>query len=129
MNKILLVDDDRDFVDAVKTVLESKPEYEVLTISDGVFAMPIAKAEKPDLVILDIIMPFEDGFAVAKQLKEDPETSEIPVIILTSFSQNIGNTDIPVSQGMVLDAEDYLEKPIAPEVLLARVDKIIRHGN
>ena len=126
MYKILLVDDDQDFVAATKMVLESRPEYKVLTASDGVFGLPIAKAEKPDLIILDIIMPFEDGFTAAKQFKADPELARIPIIILTSFSHRIGETDIPLSQGMNLDAEDYVEKPVSPSELLRKVDKLLK---
>jgi two-component system alkaline phosphatase synthesis response regulator PhoP len=126
MYKILLVDDDQDFVAATKMVLESRPEYKVLTANDGVFGLPIAKAEKPNLIILDVIMPFEDGFTAARQFKADPEVAEIPIIILTSFSQRIGETDISVFQGMNLDAEDYIEKPVSPNELLTRVDRLLK---
>ena len=126
MHKILLVDDDKDFVAATKMVLESRSDYKVLTASDGVFGLPIAKAEKPDLIILDVIMPFEDGFTLAKQLKSDPEVAGIPIIILTSFSQRIGETDISLSQGMNLDAEDYIEKPVSPSDLLRRVNRLLK---
>ena len=126
MYKILLVDDDQDFVAATKMVLESRPEYKVLTASDGVFGLPVAKAEKPNLIILDVIMPFEDGFTAAGQFKADPEVAEIPIIILTSFSQRIGETDISVFQGMNLDAEDYIEKPVSPNDLLTRVDRLLK---
>ena len=126
MYKILLVDDDPDFVAATKTVLESRPDYKLFTASDGVFALSTAKAEKPDLIILDVIMPFEDGFAAARQLKADPELSKIPIIILTSFSQRKGETDISVAKGMELEAEDYVEKPVSPQELLQRVDKLLK---
>jgi two-component system alkaline phosphatase synthesis response regulator PhoP len=126
MYKILLVDDDPDFVAAGKTVLESRPNYKVLTASDGVFGLLIAKAEKPDLIILDVIMPFEDGFTAARELKAVPELSKIPVIILTSFSQRMGETDVSVAQGMELEAEDYVEKPVSPQELLRRVDKLLK---
>jgi DNA-binding response OmpR family regulator len=126
--KILLVDDDQDFVASTKMVLESRSDYKVFTASDGVFGLPMAKAEKPDLIILDVIMPFEDGFTAARQFKADPEVAEIPIILLTSFSQRIGETSISVSQGMDLEAEDYIEKPISPEELLRRVDKLLKAG-
>jgi DNA-binding response OmpR family regulator len=126
MYKILLVDDDPDFVAATKTVLESRPDYQVFTTSDGVFALSIAKAEKPDLIVLDVIMPFEDGFAAARELKADPELSQIPIIMLTSFSQRMAETDISIAQGMDLEAEDYVEKPITPQELLQRVEKLLR---
>jgi DNA-binding response OmpR family regulator len=123
--KILLVDDDQDFVASTKTILESRPDYKVLTASNGVSGLQIARAEKPDLIILDVIMPFEDGFAAARELKADPDLSRIPIIILTSFSQRKGETDVSVAQGMELEAEDYLEKPVEPQELLRRVDKIL----
>jgi len=126
VHKILLVDDDQDFVAATKMVLESRADYKVLTASDGVFGLPIAKAEKPDLIILDVIMPFEDGFTAAKRFKADPEVARIPIIILTSFSQRIGEIDISLSQGMNLDAEDYIEKPVSPSELLRRVDRLLK---
>jgi DNA-binding response OmpR family regulator len=124
--KILLVDDDQDFVTATKMVLESQPDYQVLTASDGVFGLPIARAEKPDLIILDVIMPFENGFTAARQFKADPELAGIPIIILTSFSQRMGETSISVSEGIDLDAEDYIEKPVSPEELLQRVEKLLK---
>jgi DNA-binding response OmpR family regulator len=123
--KILLVDDDADFVAATRMVLESQADYRVLTASDGVFGLPIAKAEKPDLIILDVIMPFEDGFAAARQFRGDAEVAHIPIIFLTSFAQRIGQTDIAVSQGMDLEAEDYIEKPVNPVDLLRSVDRLL----
>jgi two-component system alkaline phosphatase synthesis response regulator PhoP len=126
MYKILVIDDDADFVAATKMVLESRSDYQVLTADNGVFGLPIAKAEKPDLIILDVIMPFEDGFTTSKQFKADPELNKIPIIMLTSFSQRMGETDVSVSQGMDLEAEDYVEKPVSPQQLLDRVDRLLR---
>ena len=123
--KILLVDDDSDFVAATKTVLESRHDYKVLTASDGVFGLAIAKDERPDLIILDVLMPFEDGFDTARELKADPELSKIPIMMLTSFSQRKGETDVSVAKGMELEAEDYVEKPVEPQELLRRVDRLL----
>ena len=126
MYKILLVDDDPDFIASTRTVLKSRPDYEVLAASDAVFALSTAKTQKPDLIILDVIMPFEDGFTTARELKDDPELSEIPIIILTNFSRRMGDTNISVAQGMELEAEDYLEKPDTPEELLQRVERVLK---
>jgi len=123
--KILLVDDDSDFVSATKTVLESKHDYKVLTASDGVFGLAIARVERPDLIILDVLMPFEDGFDTARELKNDPELSQIPIMMLTSFSERKGETDVSVAKGMELEAEDYIEKPVEPQELLRRVDRML----
>ena len=124
--KILLVDDDPDFVAATQAVLESRHCYKVLTASDGVFGLAIARAQRPDLIILDVLMPFEDGFATARELKADPELSKIPIIMLTSFSYRVGEADVSIAQGMDLEAEDYAEKPVSPQELLRRVDKLLK---
>ena len=83
--KILLVDDDMDFIEATRTVLESEP-YEIIVAHEGNEGLQKAREEKPDLILLDIIMPVEDGFTAAEQLKGDPELNKIPVLMLTSFS-------------------------------------------
>ena len=124
--KILLIDDDLDFVNATETILRSKSNYEVITATDGNTGLAKAKEEKPDLILLDIIMPVADGFAAAKKLKADPELQDIPVVLLTSFSQRVGETNLAVSQGLDLDVEDYLEKPIEPQDLLQKVEQLLQ---
>jgi two-component system alkaline phosphatase synthesis response regulator PhoP len=123
--KILLVDDDKDFVEATTMVLESKP-YEVVVAYNGDEGLAKARKEKPDLIILDIIMPVKDGFSAAEQLKKDPELKKIPVIMLTSFSGKVAETSLSVSQGLALDAEDYVDKPVTPEELLKRVERLLK---
>lgn len=123
--KILLVDDDIDFVESTKIVLESKP-YEVIVAHEGDEALRKAREEVPDLILLDVIMPIKDGFTAAEQLKKDPQLSKIPTLMLTSFSVRRGETAIPVSRGLTLDVEDYIEKPVSPEELLARVEKHLK---
>ena len=123
--KILLVDDDIDFVESTKIILESKP-YEVIVAYEGNEALRKAKEENPDLVLLDIIMPVKDGFSAAEQFKKDPQLSEIPVIMLTSYSSRKGDTSIPVSRGFELEAEDYVEKPVSPEELLSKVEQYLK---
>ncbi len=123
--KILLVDDDQDFVEATKLVLESKP-YEVIVAYDGDEGLAKARRDKPDLIILDIIMPVKDGFNAAEELKKDSELSKIPVLMLTSFSQRVGETSLSVSQGLTLDTEDYVDKPVSPEELLRRVERLLK---
>jgi two-component system alkaline phosphatase synthesis response regulator PhoP len=123
--KILLVDDDADFVEATKIVLESKP-YEVIVASDGDEGLRKARQEKPDLILLDIIMPIKDGFTAAEQLKKDPQLSQIPTLMLTGFAAKGTETSIPVSRGFALETEDYIDKPVSPEELLARVAKHLK---
>ncbi len=127
--KILVVDDDDLVLIAIQELLTPQG-LSVTTMSNGAGALEKASTERFDLVILDVIMPFEDGFTAAKELKADPELSKIPIIILTSFSQRKGETDVSVAQGMELEAEDYVEKPVSPQELLRRVDRLLKEkGN
>jgi len=123
--KILLVDDDVDFVESTKIILESKP-YEVIVAREGEEGLRKAREENPDLILLDIIMPVKDGFTAAEQLKKDPQLSKIPVLMLTGFAAKGQETSIPVSRGFALETEDYIDKPVRPEELLARVDKQLK---
>ena len=123
--KILLVDDDIDFVESTKIVLESKL-YEVIVAREGNEGLRKAYEEGPDLILLDIIMPVKDGFTAAEQLKKDPQLSKIPTLMLTSFSARRGETAIPVSRGFALDVEDYIEKPVTPDELLARIEEHLK---
>ena len=123
--KILLVDDDIDFIEATKLVLE-KGLYEVIVANEGEEGLQKARVENPDLILLDIIMPVKDGFTAAEQFKQDPQLSKIPVIMLTSFASKGQDTSIPRSRGFTLEAEDYIEKPVAPEELLSRVRQYLK---
>ena len=123
--KILIVDDDPVFVEATKAVLESK-DYQVSAAFDGDEGLQKVQDERPDLIVLDIIMPTKDGFTVCEQLKSDPKFSEIPVLILTSFAEKKGETSIPVSEGLALEAEDYIDKPVLPDELLSRIEKMLK---
>ncbi|MBI2831441.1 MAG: response regulator [Chloroflexi bacterium] len=123
--KILVIDDDRVLVDATKTVLESR-NYQVVAAYDGDEGLKKAKEEKPDLIILDIIMPTKDGFKVCEQIKGNPEIADIPVLIMTSFASQKGTSNIPVSAGFGLEAEGYIDKPVSPADLLSRVEKMLK---
>lgn len=124
--KVLIVDDDAVFVDSTRAVLESK--YEVSTASDGDEGLRKVAEVKPDLIILDVIMPTKDGFTACEQLKKDPRFSEIPVIILTSFAEKKVESNIPVSAGLTLEAEAYVDKPVAPQKLLETVERLLNRA-
>ena len=126
--KILLVDDDADFVESTKIVLESKP-YEVIVAVNGDEGLRKAREENPDLILLDIIMPVEDGFTAAEQLKKDPQLAKIPLLMLTSYSTKGAETSIPRSRGFELEAEDYIDKPVSPQDLLAVVEKYLKKAD
>jgi len=124
--KILVVDDDPDILDAVTMILESRG-YEVVTARDGIEGLATLKAEHPDLMILDLMMPKMDGFAVCKEL-QDPRWSkhkDIPILILTSVREDASRRRYELETGLELDVDDYLEKPMSPDVLLKRVSTLI----
>jgi CheY-like chemotaxis protein len=123
--RILLIDDDHDFIEATRTVLESVP-YEVIVAYDGDEGLEKVQEERPYLVLLDIIMPTQDGFHVCEKLKSDPELWHIPVIMLTSLSQRISDTAYSVQDGMMLEADDFIDKPVRPTELLARVARLLK---
>jgi len=125
--KILVVDDDPDILDAVTMILESQG-YEVVTARDGVEGLANLKAEKPDLMILDLLMPKMDGWAVCKEL-QDPRWSKyrgIPILILTSVREEASRRRYELETGLELDVDDYVEKPMAPDILLERVGKLLK---
>jgi two-component system alkaline phosphatase synthesis response regulator PhoP len=123
--KILLIDDDPDFVEATCTVLESVP-YEVIVAYDGDEGLEKVQEDRPDLILLDIIMPTQDGFYVCEKLKGDPNLWDIPVIMLTSLSQHISDTAYSLQDGMMLEADDFIDKPVLPKELLARVARLLK---
>jgi DNA-binding response OmpR family regulator len=125
--KILVVDDDPDILDAVTMILESKG-YKVVTARDGIEGLANLKAEHPDLMILDLMMPKMDGFAVCKEL-QDPRWAKyrgIPILILTSVREEASRRRYELETGLELDVDDYVEKPMSPDVLLERVSTLIK---
>ncbi|MBM2824404.1 MAG: response regulator receiver protein [Dehalococcoidales bacterium] len=122
--RILLVDDDSDFVEATKMLLETR--YNVSVAYEGNEGIRKAKEEKPDLIILDVIMPKKDGFAVCEELKGDPNLRKIPIMLLTSFAVRMAETTTSVAQAMITEAEDYMDKPVSPAQLFQRVEKVLK---
>ena len=126
-HKILVVDDDPDILEAISMILESQG-YNVITAHDGVEGLANLKAEKPDLMILDLLMPKMDGFAVCKEL-QDPRWAkykDIPILILTSVREEASRRRYELETGLELDVDDYVEKPVSPDTLLERVGRLIK---
>jgi len=117
-SKILFIDDDRDFVEANKIILNNAG-YEVIPAYDGKTGMQKAINEKPDLIILDVILPDINGFSVCREIKEDPNLQNIPVILFTSIGAKPGG--YPENIGIQHKADAYIEKPASPELLLEKV--------
>ena len=125
--KILVVDDDPDILEAISIILEAHG-YQVVTARDGIEGLHQLKEEKPDLMILDLMMPKLDGFGVCKELK-DPRWSKyahMPIIILSSVRQDASKRRYELETGVQLDVDDYVEKPIEHNILLERVEKVLR---
>jgi len=118
--KILVVDDENDILELVRFNL-NKAGYSVDCASTGESALEKIKHHKPDLILLDLMLPGIDGLEVCKILKSNPETAQIPIIMLTAKSEE---TDIVV--GFELGADDYITKPFSPRVLVARVKTLLR---
>ncbi|NVM21464.1 MAG: response regulator [Desulfobacterales bacterium] len=124
MKKVLLVDDDVDFCEATKILLESKA-CEVILAHDGKEGLEKVRVEKPDLVILDVMMPEMNGYDVCVVLKADPELSKIPVILLTAVDQAIFRTTYTPHMGLMTEADDYIAKPVEPTELVSRVENVL----
>lgn len=122
--KILIIDDDPDLIDATTMVLENKG-YKVISALNGDEGMKKVREAKPDLIILDVVMPGKDGFAVCEMLKGDPQLGKIPVIMLTAFAQMKEQTSVSVSQGMTCEADDYVDKPFETVDLLKRMERLL----
>lgn len=114
--KVLLADDEEDIKLVVKFYLESRG-YEVFTAFDGLDAISQCQANKPDVLLLDVMMPVMSGFEVARRLKADPETSSIPIIMLSAASQ--ANS---IKEGLEAGARDYIVKPFEP----AKLEELIK---
>ncbi len=121
--KILIVDDEPDILEFLQYNLK-KEGYNVVTAGDGKQALDVAAAEKPDLIILDIMMPVLDGVEACRQLRSKKEFKETPIAFLTARDEDF-------SQITALDVggDDYITKPIKPRVLLSRIGALLRRTN
>jgi len=125
--KILVVDDDPDMREALQMILESAG-YTVIMAEDGEKCLVKLKEERPDLLILDLLMPRRDGFEVCKVLK-DPRHAKhagMPIIILSSVREGVSQRRYELETGVQLDVDDYVEKPVEGKILLERVGKIMK---
>ncbi len=117
--RILIVDDEKNIVDILKFNLK-KENYETLEAYDGRQAIEIAQREKPDLIILDVMLPEIDGFTVCRKLRE---TMQTPILMLTAREEEVDKV-----LGLELGADDYITKPFSPRELMARVKANLRRA-
>lgn len=120
--KLVVIEDDQDITRLVTHYL-TKEGYAIKSSQDGIKGLQLIKQEKPDLVILDLMLPEMDGLEVCKRLRADPKTSALPIIVLTAKGEE---SDKIV--GLELGADDYVTKPFSPKELLARVKALFRRS-
>jgi DNA-binding response OmpR family regulator len=116
---VLAADDDEDVLELVTFRLE-RSGYTVLQAHDGEEAWELARDARPDLAVLDVLMPKLDGFELTRRIRADEATRRIPIILLTARAQ-----DADVQQGFDAGADDYIRKPFSPQELRARVQAIL----
>lgn len=124
--KILVTDDDQDIRDSLQAILEAQ-DYTVVTAADKDEGMEKIKSEKPDLMILDVMMStWQDGFEMARELKQDPEYKNIPILMLTGVKDKTG-IDFKSTAGDETwnPVDGFLEKPVDPDVLLSEIKKLL----
>jgi two-component system, OmpR family, alkaline phosphatase synthesis response regulator PhoP len=119
---ILVVDDEPGIVTVVRDYLD-RAGYRVLTAGDGVTALRLARAERPSLLVLDLMLPGLDGLDVTRTLRRDPATAQLPIIMLTA---RVEEADRLI--GLELGADDYLTKPFSPRELVARIRAVLRRA-
>ncbi len=123
MSKILVVDDEIDILEIIRHAL-NKEGFEVHVAANGAQAIEQARKIKPELILMDVMMPVMDGMEACRQSKEDPETSGIAIVFLTARSEELAEL-----AGFEAGADDYISKPIRPRVLLSRLKAILRRRN
>ena len=126
--KILVVDDDPDIIEAITTVLESMDEYDVRTAHDGLECVEAVKQDPPDLLILDLLMPRMDGFAVVRELRGSGEYADLPILILTAVPEDASRRRYELEVGVSMEVQDYVMKRIRPPELVRRVDKLLKQA-
>ena len=123
--KILLVDDDLDFLEMHKAVLKHRG-YDVLTATNGQEGIERVRAEMPDLIILDLMMEKHDaGFSFSKQIKSDPLFKKIPILMVTAAAETTGYHFSMEEDGYWMKTDDFLNKPVMPEVLIKKIEKLL----
>lgn len=121
---ILIVDDDPDIREGISAVLETR-DYRIATANDGLQCMESIHQETPKLLILDMMMPRMDGFAVINELRADPLYAGLPIIILTTVIEDAAYRRYELETGIAMDVQAYIEKPAPPDELLRQVSAIV----
>jgi two-component system alkaline phosphatase synthesis response regulator PhoP len=121
---IIVADDDPDILEAITTVLESHP-YQVASANDGQQCLEMVRKRMPDLLILDLLMPRMDGFAVIRELRSEPSSADLPILVLTTVVEDASRRRYELETGHDMNVEAYLQKPVPPEELLRKVGDVL----
>ena len=125
---ILVVDDDPDILEGLMAVLETQP-YRLKTARDGKQCLEMIEEEVPDLLILDLLMPRMDGFAVIKELRGSSKYATLSIVILSTVIEDASRRRYELETGISMDVQDYVQKPAAPADLIKRVEKLIKSND
>ncbi|MFO8037313.1 MAG: response regulator [Anaerolineales bacterium] len=125
---IVIVDDDPDILEGIISILETQ-EYRLETARDGIKCMEIIKEEKPDLLILDLLMPRMDGWGVIREVRNDPHFSDMPIMILTTVIEDASRRRYELETGVSMDVQKYIEKPAKPTELLQSIENLLQWKN
>ncbi len=121
---VLIVDDDPDLVETVSMMLENKG-YEVGKAYDGIEGEEAIKKRRPDVLILDVMMPRKNGYELCKELKSNKWTQDIPIVLLTAVGEAVPSTTYSHAEGMATEAEDYIPKPVDAKTLVEAVERLL----
>jgi len=122
--RILLIDDDEELVAALSCALEHAG-YAVRCAGNGAQGVRMAKEDRPELILMDLMMPVKKGFESCTEIWQDESLSDVPILVLTAFGQDIGETYGLTREHACGKAVDFLEKPVEINVLLDRIAKLI----
>ena len=122
--RVLVVDDEPDFASIVQSNLK-KEGFDVDVAYDGNEALEKIKANPPDAIVLDVMMPEKDGYEVCAELKKDETLQDIPIVMLTAVADHVGSTRYSHADGMSMEADDYLPKPASAEEITKSVKRLV----
>jgi len=117
---VVYFEDDNDMVELVRIIL-NREDYQVRGVSDGLAGIQLTQETLPDVILLDLMLPDMDGWEIFRQLKNDPATASIPVIVITAKAQSIDK----VLGLEIAKVDDYISKPFRPNELVERINKIL----
>lgn len=136
--KILIVDDEEDAISFISAILQTN-NYEYISAENGIKGLELAKKEKPDLILLDLIMPEKSGIMMFQELKKDRELRKIPIIVVSGASEVTGvdfknfifkhiekDSETDEESMAFFKPNDYIEKPINPDTLIKAIEKVLK---